>query len=251
MSEEFDDNEFFQQDFTTASEWEVFTARLEEIFHEWKLPYADVDDEPLEENQLSFCDWIRQNEIIKFADVEINVTRYCATLPSKNGNANDDVQTGVERQLNDNRKCQAFIDIMAMTNTYCLLDDKFNDTIHPLARWYGLRDFVVISPVHKAITNTNQIQIILSSIHIAVAACNCDVPVFVQALEQNQHVYTGLYRLSRLHVCIQSFIHCHYLLCKLFSRSMRDEIISSFIRHCLPGNTTTTVQIFNGHSGYV
>lgn len=39
MAEEIDDNEFFQQDFTTASEWEIFNARLEEIFHEWKLPF--------------------------------------------------------------------------------------------------------------------------------------------------------------------------------------------------------------------
>lgn len=31
---ELDDNEFFHQDFTTASEWEIFNSRLEEIFHE-------------------------------------------------------------------------------------------------------------------------------------------------------------------------------------------------------------------------
>lgn len=33
-TEEIDDNEFFHQDFTTATEWEIFISRLEEIFHE-------------------------------------------------------------------------------------------------------------------------------------------------------------------------------------------------------------------------
>lgn len=31
---EIDDNEFFHQDFTTASKWEVFNSNLEELFHE-------------------------------------------------------------------------------------------------------------------------------------------------------------------------------------------------------------------------
>lgn len=33
-TQEIDDSEFFHQDFSTASEWESFNARLEETFHE-------------------------------------------------------------------------------------------------------------------------------------------------------------------------------------------------------------------------
>lgn len=191
MSEELDDNEFFQQDFTTASEWEVFNARLEEIFHEWKLPYIEADGEQLADNQLAFCEWIVQNETIFFADVELHITRYCAKIPSQTeGDSNVDEKSTTSKAM-DNRKCQAFIDIMALANNYCVLDEKSDDTIHPLARWYGLRDFVVVAPAQKSITNESQIRILLSSIHIAVAECNCEVPVFVQALERKQHVYSG------------------------------------------------------------
>lgn len=37
MNEEIDEFEIYHQDFTTASEWEVFIARLEEILNEWSL----------------------------------------------------------------------------------------------------------------------------------------------------------------------------------------------------------------------
>lgn len=210
MSEEIDDNEFFQQDFTTASEWEIFSARLEEIFHEWKLPYIDATGDSLGENQLAFCGWSIQNETVFFADVELNITRYCAKIPTTtndcDGNNVDDKETAsgdadvsgkitstISKQSNENRKCQAFIDIMALANNYCVLDEKSDETIHPLARWYGLRDFVVVSPAQKSITNESQIRILMSSIHIAVAESNCEVPVFVQALDKKQHVYSGSY----------------------------------------------------------
>lgn len=34
--------DFYHHDFTTASEWEVFIARLEELMHEWKLPHTKI-----------------------------------------------------------------------------------------------------------------------------------------------------------------------------------------------------------------
>lgn len=207
MSEEIDDNEFFQQDFTTASEWEIFNARLEEIFHEWKLPYIDATGDALSENQLAFCEWAIQNETVFFADVELNITRHCAKIPviksDDDGNNVVDSETAsgdagkasatASKQSNETRKCQAFIDIMALANNNCVLDEKSDETIHPLARWYGLRDFVVVSPAQKSITNESQIRILMSSIHIAVAESNCEVPVFVQALDKKQHVYSGWY----------------------------------------------------------
>lgn len=36
MNVELDETEFYHQDFTTATDWEVFIARLEEIIYEWK-----------------------------------------------------------------------------------------------------------------------------------------------------------------------------------------------------------------------
>ncbi|XP_058451012.1 rab3 GTPase-activating protein catalytic subunit isoform X2 [Malaya genurostris] len=184
LNEEVDDTEFFQQDFTTASEWEIFNARLEEIFHEWKLSYGLTENRgQLGRNQLSLCEWSILNEQIKFADVLLDVVRYKATIPE------GEIQTGDNEKASE---CQAFVDLMANENDYCIVDQKAEGPLHPLAQWYGLREFVVVVPVKGSITNESQIRVLMSSVHIAVAESSCDVPVFVQVLEKVQNVFLGV-----------------------------------------------------------
>uniref|UniRef100_A0A1B0CJN2 Putative rab3 gtpase-activating protein catalytic subunit isoform x1 n=1 Tax=Lutzomyia longipalpis TaxID=7200 RepID=A0A1B0CJN2_LUTLO len=188
MTEEIDDLEFFQQDFTTASEWEIFTARLEEIFHEWKLPFVNVIGNKLARNQLSTCDWMHTEEKINFADVELLIRRYTAKLEDAEG-----VEKTAEKKVEEGvRECQAFGDLMSLENDFSILDEKIEGELHPIARWYGLRDFVVVSPTGQSIKNESQIRILLSSVHIAVAESNCEVPVFVQVLEKSHCVFLGL-----------------------------------------------------------
>lgn len=153
--EEIDDNEFYQQDFTTASEWEIFNARLEEQFHEWKLPFVETK-ENLKKNELSLCDWNIVKETVFFADSELVIARYCANTATHS--------TTPEKQMS--QTCQAFKDLVSLENNFCVLDEK-SDKIHPIARFYGLRDFVVVYPTKKSITNESQIRVLLSSIHIA------------------------------------------------------------------------------------
>ncbi|XP_019546158.3 rab3 GTPase-activating protein catalytic subunit [Aedes albopictus] len=190
-NEEVDDTEFFQQDFTTASEWEIFNARLEEIFHEWKLSYGGASmgsprAAPLGPNQLSLCEWTIAKEKIKFADVELDVVRIKANVNSEE----DAVAVGEDVEPGD---CQAFVDLLANGNDYCIIDQKAAEgELHPLAQWYGLREFVVIVPVKGSITNESQIRILMSSIHIAVGESGCDVPVFVQVLDKVQNVFLGV-----------------------------------------------------------
>lgn len=190
MAEEIDDNDFFQQDFTTASEWEIFNARLEEIFHEWKLPYVEIG-QSLTKNELSLCDWETTNETIMFADVELNVVRY-RVKETKSGGSQKTSESERKEPGKELKTCQTFNDLMSLENNFCVLDERAHSTIHPLAQWYGLRDFVVVSPLRKSISNESQIRILLSSIHIAVAESSCEVPVFVQVLERIQNVYLGV-----------------------------------------------------------
>lgn len=157
MDNEIDDNEFYQQDFTTASEWEMFNARLEEQFHEWKLPFVETLAK-LNRNELSLCEWNVVKENVYFADSELTIARYCAKQ-ANNPTSPEKVKS---------QTCQAFKDLMSLENNFCILDDKCDDAkIHPIARWYGLRDFVVVYPAKAAITNESQIRVLLSSIHIA------------------------------------------------------------------------------------
>lgn len=156
--EEIDDNEFYQQDFTTASEWEVFNARLEEQFHEWKLPFVETKAN-LNKNELSLCEWSISRETVYFADSELVIARYSAKTSTESAPSSEKLK---------GQTCQAFKDLLSLGNNFCILDENCDDTkIHPIARWYGLRDFVVVYPAKKAIPNESQVRVLLSSIHIA------------------------------------------------------------------------------------
>ncbi|XP_055548685.1 rab3 GTPase-activating protein catalytic subunit isoform X2 [Wyeomyia smithii] len=184
LNEEVDDTEFFQQDFTTASEWEIFNARLEEIFHEWKLSYGLAGNQGrLGRNELSLCEWTVLKEKLSFADVELDVVRYKANVSERELSPESKPESG---------ECQAFVDLLANDNDYSIIDHMADRRLHPLAQWYGLREFVVVVPVKQSITNESQIRILMSSIHIAVSESSCDVPVFVQVLEKVQNVFLGV-----------------------------------------------------------
>lgn len=182
MAEEIDDNEFFQQDFTTASEWEIFNARLEEIFHEWKLPFSEVKA-PLNSNQLFMVDWEIKSETIFFADVELSVKLYRAKI------VNDENENVKQDKY---KKSQAHVDLMSLNNSFCINDYTTSDKIHPLAVWYGLREFVVIKPIEHAISNESQCRVLLSSACITVAESNTEIPVFVQIMQYDLNVFLGV-----------------------------------------------------------
>ncbi|XP_058057524.1 rab3 GTPase-activating protein catalytic subunit-like [Anopheles bellator] len=191
LNEEVDDTEFFQQDFTTASDWELFNARLEEIFHEWKLSYGQSAFRPLQHHELARCEWSVQLETIKFADVELQVAHHRALLGGADEPAPPAGGSGTVPG------CQTFADLMSIENDYCVAAHgpggaEEQQQLHPLAQWYGLREFVIVSPVKKSITNESQIRILMSSVHIAVAESSCDVPVFVQVMDKVQNVFLGV-----------------------------------------------------------
>lgn len=185
MSDEIDDNEFFQQDFTTASEWEVFNARLEEIFHEWKLPFCQVG-RSLEPNELDHCDWDVTRDTVPISSGKLNITRYCAKI------LNADSEDSENATAKKENTCQAFEDVVGFHNIYSRLDEKGNLTVHPIARWYGLRDFIVISMETGSIKNESHIKMLLSSVYIAIAESSTEVPVFVQIMERHQNVFSGV-----------------------------------------------------------
>ena len=43
MNEEVDDQDFYQHDFTTTTDWEIFVAHLEKIIQEWRLPKVKIE----------------------------------------------------------------------------------------------------------------------------------------------------------------------------------------------------------------
>lgn len=59
-----DDFDLYHVDFTTASEWEVFVARIEEILQQWKL---HNNKRHCMKEQLINATWVASSENVHFA----------------------------------------------------------------------------------------------------------------------------------------------------------------------------------------
>lgn len=77
--------DFYHHDFTTATEWEVFIARLEEIMHEWKLPQTKIGA-PLKPKDFVNLSWDEQSEELNFAGelqytkIKNSIVSHCCLL---------------------------------------------------------------------------------------------------------------------------------------------------------------------------
>ena len=167
-----EDSEVFEiTDFTTASDWERFVSKLEEVLHEWKLvspPPSTLP--PLPKGILSKGEWTEEQDRIQFADFHFCVKHH--QLVSTAETESDDVQSPlplpppktIDKKIEDLRRHHSsksptpgssgddendddddddgqlprpLFDAMEMEN-------DFPSKCHCLARWHGLREFVSI-----------------------------------------------------------------------------------------------------------
>lgn len=114
-NEEVFDDEFYQEDFSTASEWEGFVSKLSDILEAFEI----VDEEPLSCKQLSLCEWSEERDDICFNDFDLLVTRYKAKLKPQ-------TQSGPSKTV----QCQVFQDIgklvIFMTTLIIIIKHNFS-----------------------------------------------------------------------------------------------------------------------------
>ncbi|XP_011173080.1 rab3 GTPase-activating protein catalytic subunit [Solenopsis invicta] len=171
--------DFYHHDFTTVSEWEVFIARLEEIMHEWKLPHTKVRS-PLKPGDFVNCQWHEASEKLNFADVEFLLKHY------KLEKEDEEEDAAKEESEEEGLQCQK--DALDISNDFVKLDDNCME----IARYYGVREFLVLLPARKAnLTDETRIKIVLSSLTIATNNANCYIPALVQVQEPWQKMYLG------------------------------------------------------------
>ncbi|XP_063070153.1 rab3 GTPase-activating protein catalytic subunit [Engraulis encrasicolus] len=165
-------------DFTTASEWERFVSRVEEVLNDWKLIGGSVGKAP-EKGDYTNGTWEEKNQEISFADFKFCVTHHYLKQEGSSDNE------GKEEQEED-----AFP--AAMQDLLCMNND-FPPRAHCLVRWYGMREFVVISPGTncEAIISESKCNLLLSSVSIALANTGCQVPVLVQIQHKWRRMYAG------------------------------------------------------------
>ncbi|KAG5330920.1 RB3GP protein, partial [Acromyrmex heyeri] len=206
--------DFYHHDFTTVSEWEVFIARIEELIHEWKLPHMKVTNS-LKPGDFINCQWHETSEKLNFAeninticvcqiivfitffiymkhyafnflltmydsDVEFLLKHYKLEKESENEDA--------AKEENEEEWIQCQKDALDISNDFV----KLNDNCMEIARYYGVREFLVLIPARKAsLTDETRIKIVLSSLTIAANNANCYIPILVQIQELWQKMYLG------------------------------------------------------------
>ncbi|XP_058050021.1 rab3 GTPase-activating protein catalytic subunit isoform X2 [Ahaetulla prasina] len=164
-------------DFTTASEWERFISRVEEVLNDWKLINIS-SGKPLEKGVYTTETWEEKSDEITFADFRFSVTHHYLVQKSTDKNAKDEL---VEDVLP-----------VAMQDLLCMNND-FPPRAHCLVRWYGLRELVVIAPAanNEAVLSESKCNLLLSSVSIALGNTGCQVPVFVQIHHRHRKMYVG------------------------------------------------------------
>ncbi|XP_016110500.1 rab3 GTPase-activating protein catalytic subunit-like [Sinocyclocheilus grahami] len=164
-------------DFTTASEWERFISRLEELLNDWKLIGSRVG-KPLEKGEITSSSWEENTQEINFADFKFSITHHCLKQESAENGSREEAEEDV---------CP-----LALQDLLCMNND-FPPRAHCLVRWFGVREFVVISPGTncEAVVSESKCNLLLSSVSIALANTGCLVPLFVQIQQKWRKMYAG------------------------------------------------------------
>ncbi|XP_072274189.1 rab3 GTPase-activating protein catalytic subunit isoform X2 [Pyxicephalus adspersus] len=163
-------------DFTTASEWERFISKVEEVLNDWKL-IGDSFKKTPEKGEYTTGVWEEKGEDILFADFKFNIKHHYL------------VQELAEKEEKEDGGEDSIP--VCMQDLLCTNND-FPAIAHCLVRWYGLREFVVISPAaNDAVISESKCNLLLSSVSIALGNTGCQVPVFVQIHQKWRKLYVG------------------------------------------------------------
>uniref|UniRef100_A0A8C3A0T1 Rab3 GTPase-activating protein catalytic subunit n=1 Tax=Cyclopterus lumpus TaxID=8103 RepID=A0A8C3A0T1_CYCLU len=157
-------------DFTTASEWERFVSKVEEVLNDWKLIGNS--------GEFTSGTWGEKSQDIQFADFKFHIIHYFLKQEREQDKGKD--------QLEEDAFPLAMQDLLCMNN-------DFPPRAHCLVRWYGIREFVVLSPGAncEAIISESKCNLLLSSISISLANSGSQVPIFVQIQQKWRRVYAG------------------------------------------------------------
>ncbi|XP_010573450.1 PREDICTED: rab3 GTPase-activating protein catalytic subunit isoform X4 [Haliaeetus leucocephalus] len=164
-------------DFTTASEWERFISKIEEVLNDWKL-IGISSGKPLEKGVYTTGVWEEKSDEISFADFKFSITHhFLVQEPSDKDGKEEPVEDALPLPMQD---------LLCMNN-------DFPPRAHCLVRWYGLREFVVIAPAanNDAVLSESKCNLLLSSVSITLGNTGCQVPLFVQIHHKWRRMYVG------------------------------------------------------------
>nr|XP_006816405.1 PREDICTED: rab3 GTPase-activating protein catalytic subunit-like [Saccoglossus kowalevskii] len=180
MADDGQESEVFEiTDFTTASDWERFIARLEEVMHDWKLPTLKRNP-PVKKGEYTIGSWKEKSANVRYANFTFTITEY------KLKQEYNEKDLTLDDEESEDILPEAVEDLMMMEN-------DFPPRAHCLCRWFGLRHFLVLSPAahSDAVISESRIRILQSSVSIAISNTSCQIPVFVQVQQKWRRMYVG------------------------------------------------------------
>ncbi|XP_023031592.1 rab3 GTPase-activating protein catalytic subunit [Drosophila willistoni] len=198
MAEEIDDNEFYRENFSADSDWEVFNAQLGEILQKWNVNMPDAV-RCFKQGELYRCKWRVERELLDTLKNGIEVEFHQAIL--------DDVAKGeheeqvskpkddTQEEGNCMQRTHLHEDLMSMANTFGPPLRRTSSDLHTLARIYGLRRFILMHPVNAKsnfMKSTSEFNFFLSAAAVVAAEVGSVVPIFVQIYDPNWNFYTGV-----------------------------------------------------------
>ncbi|XP_076667332.1 RAB3 GTPase activating protein subunit 1 isoform X2 [Andrena cerasifolii] len=179
--------DFYHHDFTTASEWEIFISRLEEIMHEWKLTNMKIGN-CLKSGDFVNCQWVENIEKLHFADAEFLLKHYKLQLEDKDTTRSLEENEEDSGEESEEERVQCQKDALNSSNDFARIDGNHLE----IARYYGVREFLVLqSTKRESVTDETKIRILLSSLTIAATNANCNIPTLLQVQEPWQNMYLG------------------------------------------------------------
>ncbi|XP_030383512.1 rab3 GTPase-activating protein catalytic subunit [Scaptodrosophila lebanonensis] len=187
MAEEIDDSDFYRENFSADSDWEVFNAQLAEILQKWDVQNADWGRE-LRPEELFSCKWQVESETLNLLRNNIAVEYYEAKV-SASEVASPEHEEGSNVCL---QRTSCHHDLMSSVNSFGPPISSSNE-LHMLARIYGLRRFIVLHPVNSQfLKSTSEFNFFLSAAAVSSAEVGSVVPIFVQIYDPKWNFYTGL-----------------------------------------------------------
>lgn len=178
-------------DFSMASEWERFISDLEEILTEWNLitTLSSAKPETSNQNAISFesiqhqkqsCKyfqdshlWAQKQEQIKFGKVLFCLNYHCYK----------DFKPLAEKKK--------FIN--SFWGEMQSLEHDWASSGHPLVRYFGLSQFLVLQPINQTMISTeDRAKHLIGSAAIALANINCEIPFFCQVGQLHHRTFMGV-----------------------------------------------------------
>ncbi|XP_001357035.2 rab3 GTPase-activating protein catalytic subunit [Drosophila pseudoobscura] len=188
MAEEIDDNDFYRENFSADSDWEVFNAQLGEILQKWDVTASGDVGRSLKPEEIFRCKWKVESETLDMLSNGIEVEHYQAHLE----------EDEIKEEIKENRcpqRTQCHQDLMSSGNSFGPPIRSSSNELHTLARIYGLRRFIVLHPVNASVNymkSTAEFNFFLSAAAVVAAEVGSVVPIFVQIYDPKWNFFTGV-----------------------------------------------------------